>query len=67
MAQRREELSLLPERAPSEGGSRNSGRSMRVADTPAASLNAGAGEELSLALVWPVSQRGPWSREGVSG
>ena len=32
------------------------GRSMRAVETtPAASLNAGAGEELSSGLVWPVS------------
>jgi hypothetical protein len=32
------------------------GRSMReVETTPAASLNAGAGKELSSGLVWPVS------------
>jgi len=45
-----------------------------VETTPAASLNAGAGEELSLDLVWPVplvppvSRHGPWplwyEREG---
>ena len=32
--------------------------------TPAASLHAGAGEELSSALVWPVSLVPPVSRHG---
>jgi hypothetical protein len=45
---------------------------MRAAETtPAASLNAGVGEELNSGLVWPVSlvpRHGPWplsyEREG---
>jgi len=33
-----------------------------VETTPAASQNAGADEELSSALVWPVSHHGPGTR-----